>query len=88
MRAKVKRQAEFDIVTGALLWNYQGGCDDGFVRPSAVHFEPFSDKTSWSDGNALVAFDGTQIDQLDNLSSKFAYQSSVSGSYPPALHQG
>jgi outer membrane protein assembly factor BamB len=83
---------EFDIVTGALRWNYNGGCDGGGGVTTALYDQVLftSDLISANPGtgNALLAFNGTQIGTLGNLSSSLAYQRGVGFSYPPALQAG
>jgi outer membrane protein assembly factor BamB len=83
---------EFDIVTGALRWNYNGGCDGGGGVTTALYdqvlFTSNLLSSNLSTGNALLAFDGTQRGTLGNLSSSLAYQRGVGFSYPPALQAG
>lgn len=83
---------EFDIVTGALRWNYNGGCDGGGGVTAALYdqvlFTSNLSPGNLNGGNALLAFKGKQIGQLGNLSSSLAYQRGVGDSYPPALQAG
>jgi outer membrane protein assembly factor BamB len=83
---------EFDIVTGALRWNYNGGCDGGGGVTTALYDQVlFTSDLSISNsgtGNALLAYNGKQIGSLGNLSSSLAYQRGVGFSYPPALQAG
>ena len=62
---------EFVIVTGALRWNYNGVCDGGGGVTTALYDQVLftSDliSASPSTGNALLAFNGTQIGTLGNL---------------------
>src|ERR1700730_16803670 len=80
---------EFDIVTGALRWNYNGGCDGGGGVTTALYDQVlFTSRLSYanlSTGNALLAFNGTQIGTLGNLSSSLACERGVGFSYDPAV---
>jgi outer membrane protein assembly factor BamB len=83
---------EFDIVTGALRWNYNGGCDGGGGVTTALYDQLLfaSELLSGnpSAGNVLLAFNGKRIGTLGNLSSSLAYQRGVGFSYPPAWQAG
>jgi len=83
---------EFDQVTGALRWNYNGGCDGGGGITTAYYdqilFTSGLLEGNSQDGNAVLAYNGHLIGNLGNLSSSLAYQSGIGSSYPPALQGG
>jgi len=83
---------EFDMVTGALRWNYNGGCDGGGGVTTALYNQTlFTSDLQVNDlqsGSALLAYNGKVLKNLGNISSSLAYQRGIGFSYPPALQGG
>ena len=83
---------ELDMVTGAIRWNFNGGCDGGGGVTTALYdqtlFTSYLLEKDLDSGNALLAYNGKRLGKLGNLENANAYETGIGFSYPPALQAG